>query len=90
MWNISTLHWLVQASNLGLLVDNEVDVHVGVDKVSVRAIYAQEAVLLGPTEHRPGVRDSSALVPCIGSDPANVLASLESRNSGDRGEPGPE
>ena len=81
--NVKHLHRLVQAAHLGLLVDDEVDVHVGVYKVSIRgsahrALDAHEAVLLGPAEHGPGVQNAPVLVPCIGPDPTDVLASPES------------
>ena len=80
--NVEHLHGLVQAPDLGLLVDDQVDVHVGVDKVPVggpahRALDAHQAVLLGPAEHRPRVQDAPVLVPRVCSDPANVLAPPE-------------
>ena len=60
--------WFVETADLRLLVDDEINVHVGVYKVPVRgpahrALDPHQAVLLRPAEHSAGVRDRPVLVP---------------------------
>ena len=79
---VEHLHWLVQAANLGLLVNNEIDVHVGVDEVAVSgpahgALDAHQAVLLGSAEDGLRVHDGSVFILDICPDPADVFTPPE-------------
>ena len=59
---VEHLNGLVQAPGLGLLVYDQVNIHIGMDEVSVcgppdSPLDAHQAVLLGPGQHGPRVQD---------------------------------
>ena len=81
--NVKHLHWLVQTAWLWLLVNDQVNVNIGMDEVAIsgpphRPLDPHQTMFLGPAEHGLGVHDGPVLVLGVGSDPANVLAPSES------------
>lgn len=81
--NMKHFHRL-QAAKLLLLGDDQVNVHIRVDKVTVRrpahrSLDPHQTMVLGPLKHRLGLQDlGMSRIVHIRADPTNVLAPSES------------